>query len=225
MRLQVKNGETILCIGDSITDCGRRAGDHVPIGAGYVRMLRDMLVADYPERKIEVVNRGIGGNTMADLQIRWEDDVTAYRPRWLTILVGINDLSRTIRGVPGYAEHSDWALHTPDKYAARLDEVLTRTERTIGARVILMEPFYLSTDTTDGFRGMILRRIEEYRVAVRAQSRKHRTGLVRLHEIFAGHLKRRPCETFCAEPVHPNPGGHMVIARALYKALHEKPHR
>jgi len=184
-----------------------------------------MMIADYPERNIEVINKGIGGNTMADLQARWEDDVIAYHPHWLTILVGINDLHRTIRGWPEYAvEHQDGEMHTPERYAARLDAVLTRTRQATDAHIILMEPFYLSTDTGSGFRGMIMHRIEEYRAAVHAASSTHTTGLVRLHEIFADHLRRRPPEIFCAEPVHPNLTGHMVIARALFRALHEKPH-
>ena len=50
-------------------------------------------------------------------------------------------------------------------------------------------------------------------------SERHKTGIVRLHDVFQDHLKYRDAESFCPEPVHPNRSGHMVIARALFEAL------
>ena len=51
-----KNGEMVLFIGDSITDCGRRA-QAAPLGEGYVKLSIDLITARYPERKIHFINK------------------------------------------------------------------------------------------------------------------------------------------------------------------------
>ena len=90
--------QKLLFIGDSITDCGRRQEPHAPYGSGYVHLARAFLLARYPELQLEIVNRGISGNTVRDLAARWEQDVIAERPDWLSVKIGINDAWRTVAG-------------------------------------------------------------------------------------------------------------------------------
>jgi lysophospholipase L1-like esterase len=97
--LCVENGQTILFIGDSITDCGRR-GDAAPLGSGYVRFFSELVMAYYPERDIRYINTGIGGNRITNLKARWEEDALAYKPDWLSIKIGINDLHSHLSGNP-----------------------------------------------------------------------------------------------------------------------------
>jgi len=92
-----KDGQTVVFIGDSITDCGRRGPD-APYGNGYVKLAVDLITAKYPERRITFLNEGIGGNTVEDLRNRWHDDVLRHRPDWVSVMVGINDLHRVLRG-------------------------------------------------------------------------------------------------------------------------------
>ncbi|HXK44868.1 MAG TPA: GDSL-type esterase/lipase family protein, partial [bacterium] len=111
-----------MCIGDSITDCGRRT-EFAPIGNGYVKYFNDLLIAKYPERKITVINKGISGNTIIDLQNRWTDDVIYHKPDWLTILIGINDLHHVLRKSP------DWQECVVEKFEERYSEILSRTKK------------------------------------------------------------------------------------------------
>ena len=53
--------------------------------------------AAFPERNLEFFNRGVSGNTIQNLESRWQPDTLELRPDLLSILVGINDYSR---GVP-----------------------------------------------------------------------------------------------------------------------------
>lgn len=77
--LAVKDGESLLFIGDSITDCGRRV-ENAPLGDGYVSLLSELVTAQYPQKKIRIINKGIGGNRVTDLADRWEDDMIRYQP-------------------------------------------------------------------------------------------------------------------------------------------------
>ena len=40
-----------------------------------------------------------------------------------------------------------------------------------------------------------------------------------LYAIFQEHLNCRAADTFCPKPVHPDPGGHLVIAHAWLKTM------
>jgi len=58
------------------------------------------LIARYPELGLEIINQGIGGNTILDLDRRWEEDVVQVQPNWLSIKIGINDVWRQVAQRP-----------------------------------------------------------------------------------------------------------------------------
>ena len=215
MEFLIKNGERIVFIGDSITDCGRR-GEFAPLGNGYVKLFNDLVIANFPEIKIKVINKGISGNTILDLQDRWEDDLIYNKPDWVSILIGINDLHRVARKV------EFWEEFTPENFRKRYDEILKRTTEKLNCKIILIEPFYISVDKTDYWRGMILRELEDYRKVVKEMSRKYNTYYLKMHQIFQQQLKFREPEVFSSDSVHPNSTGHLVIANALFNLLIKK---
>ncbi|MDD2486233.1 MAG: SGNH/GDSL hydrolase family protein [bacterium] len=211
MGLKIKDGQKFLFTGDSITDCGRR-GENYPLGNGYVKTFADKVTARFPELKVEHINKGIGGNTIKDLQNRWHDDAVALQPDWLSILVGINDLYRVLQGGPEAV--------SPEQYRKIYDVLLSAIVPSLTGGVILMEPFYISCDDTGiGMRSRVLEMLPEYIDVVHEMHRKYDTLLIRTHEIFQRQLSFRHPDIFCPEPVHPNQAGHTVIAEALFDAL------
>jgi lysophospholipase L1-like esterase len=207
----IKEGETMLFIGDSITDCGRR-GEQAPLGNGYVSLFTELATARFPERKIRYINKGIGGNRTSDLQERWRDDVLFHQPDRFSVKIGINDLHSHLRG----AEDGIG----PELFAENYDELLDLTESELNCPVVLISPFFISTDRSgQTFRSRVLDLLPHYIEVVEKMSVKYNTKLVRLQDIFAEHLKHRDADTFCPEPVHPNHTGHLVIAQALMDVL------
>ena len=80
--LQLKAGDTIVAIGDSIT-----------AGGGYLRDIDAVLAQQYPDLKIpKVVNKGISGQKAEDLVKRFDKDVVQQKPAFVTISIGINDV-------------------------------------------------------------------------------------------------------------------------------------
>ena len=207
----IQDGERMLFIGDSITDCGRR-DRAVPLGDGYVSIFTELATARYPERNIDWVNMGIGGNRTTHLKERWQTDVIDQRPDRLSIKIGINDLNSFQRRDPdGVA---------PDQYRRNYDELLTSTRRAFGEiPILLVTPFYMSTSIDEEVEGAVLGMIPEYIGIVEEMSAKYGTMLLNLHNVFQEQLKYRPPDTFCPEPVHPNHIGHVVIANALMDFL------
>ena len=207
----IQGGESMLFIGDSITDCGRRERA-IPLGDGYVSMFTELATARFPERNIEWTNMGIGGNRTTHLKERWQSDVIDQRPDRLSIKIGINDLSSFRRG--------DLDGVPPDQYRSNYDQILGSTRKSLGdIPVLLITPFYISTNMDDEVEGTVLRMLPEYIDTVEEMSAKYGTLLFNLHDVFQEQLKYRAPGTFCPEPVHPNHTGHVVIASALMDFL------
>ena len=212
MAFVLKNRQTVVFIGDSITDCGRR-DTHVPLGDGYVRMISDMITARYPQMKLQIINSGIGGDTIRDLANRWSDDVVRYKPDWVSIKVGINDSHTWLNNVEGRSV-------SPTEYAELYRDILERTSKQTRAKLILMDPFYISTDRAVGsFRREVLKHLPSYIRIVQAMARKYKARRVKTHQSFANLLKYHPPDRFCPEPVHPYGSGHLVMALEWLKAM------
>jgi len=211
MALALKDGDTILLIGDSITDCGRRAQE-APLGNGYVRIFSELATAAYPDRRITYVNKGIGGNRITDLRNRWKDDVLDQSFQWLTIMIGINDAASHIMNVPDSV--------SPERYAGIYDELLDKTTKEHPCEIVLLDPFFISRDAAgNSMRSQFLTVLPKYIKTVHRMSRKYGTRLVKTQEAFQEHLKHREPDFFAPEPVHPYHIGHVIIAHELLKAL------
>ncbi len=120
---------SVLFVGDSVTDCGRR-DDPEGLGQGYVRVL-----AGTPQLAGRaVLNRGISGNRVVDLEERWADDVLAAEAGVVSILIGINDTWRRY--------DSDDPTSAED-YEAGYRRLLTALVERSQPTLVLMEPFLL----------------------------------------------------------------------------------
>jgi len=216
MTTRIKSGQTILFIGDSITDCGRR-GPNGPLGDGYVRLFAGLLAIREPDKTITIINKGIGGDTATGLQSRWDDDVLRHKPDWLSVKIGINDLHTAL------GEGSPWQPKkiTPDIYEAAYDDILARTAKKLPkCEILLIDPFYLSADgSPNSLRRWVLDFLPQYQAVVRKMSKKYGTLHIETHKMFQRLLKYHDADVFCPEPVHPNTVGHLAIAEAVYQAL------
>ncbi len=214
MAIQLQTGETILFVGDSITDCDRGNSLHAPLGHGYVRLFSDLLTIREPTKTLSVLNRGIGGNTVEDLRSRWQDDVLSHHPDWLSIHIGINDVNRNLCGTD-----SNWL--SPAMYEGIYRELLALAHQALPAcQVLLISPFFLSRDSVKGsYRARVLEHLTHYTRAVEALHLEFQTRYLSLQAVFNEQLAHRHPDVFAPEPVHPNQTGHLLIAESVYTAL------
>ena len=108
----IKKGVRFLFIGDSITDggWGRSGGKMLPAvernqkdlnhiyGHSYMMLCAARIQSDYPEQETQFFNRGISGNTLHDLQQRWQSDCLGLNPDVVTLLIGTNDVDLHVSG-------------------------------------------------------------------------------------------------------------------------------
>lgn len=208
--MKLANGETLLFTGDSITDCGRvrPLGQRDGLGEGYVALVDAMLAARHPECRIRVLNTGIGGNRVIDLDARWQEDVLDLRPDWLSIMIGINDVWRQ------FDTPMDPNQVLIDRYETVFRGILERTRPTLKG-LVLMTPYYIESAQTDPMRASM----DRYGKVVERLAKEFDAVFVDVQAVFDQFLQHRPTQSLCGDRVHPNKTGHMVMAEAFLGAV------
>lgn len=209
----LKANQKLVMIGDSITDCGRTQpigeGLFEPYGKGYVNLVNGLLGATYPELAIRVVNVGTSGHTTRDLKARWERDVLALKPDWVTCMIGTNDVWRQF-DLPMQSE-----VHVlPAEYEANLDALVKQTVKKVRG-FVLLTPFFMEPNRKDPMR----EQMDRYGAIVKKIAGKYKTHFVDTQAAFDKVLKHYYPATLGWDRVHPSTVGHTVIARALLSEL------
>jgi lysophospholipase L1-like esterase len=194
----------ILFIGDSITDAGR-TNDKPPLGEGYVLFFSNMLTAEFPSRHFSILNKGICGNTIEGLSLRWQNDVIRQKPDVLFILIGINDVHTTLSlSIPT----EDRISHFKSTYSALIQQ--TKNELP-GCSIILLSPFYVCRTQNNPIKIMT----ELYSKTVQNISRIFDLPLIDLQSLFQNELIKSNEKKWSEDKVHPTPEGHDFIARHI----------
>lgn len=211
--MKILPSSRVLLLGDSVTDCGRaRPVGEAPdgLGDGYVRMVDALLRTIHPTHDLTVLNLGVSGDTVRDLAARWDRDVIALQPDWLTVLIGINDVWRVFHEVP---ERRVEAVPA-DEFERTYDALLARTKPQLRG-LVLLTPFHLQPDRADPMRS----RMDVHGAVVRRLAARHGAELVDLQAVFDAALRKHDYRELAGDRVHPTELGHGLIARALLGAL------
>ncbi|MFA6714150.1 MAG: SGNH/GDSL hydrolase family protein [Victivallaceae bacterium] len=199
----------ILFQGDSITDCGRSretAEPNTDLGAGYPALTAARLLADHPDKNIQVYNRGISGNRVVDLYARWKIDALNLKPDVLSILIGVNDTWHTFS--------SDNGVEV-ERYGRIYDEILTWTQNVLPQiKVVLCEPFVLEFGAVSA---EWLEEIEARRKIVKELAEEFNFKFVPIQSILNEAVKKAPPKYWLWDGVHPSLAGHQLITDAWLK--------
>ena len=115
--VDLKDGDTFVFLGDSIT--------HQCL---YTQYVEDFFYTRYPKVRIHFHNAGVGGDRASDALTRFDEDVAVYKPKYVTILLGMND-----GGYKGFDQP------TFDTYSAGMTTILEKIAA-LGATAIPMTP-------------------------------------------------------------------------------------
>jgi lysophospholipase L1-like esterase len=203
---QLKDGETIVFLGDSITAQG--AGPN-----GYVTLFRQSLEASRPESGIQVIGAGIGGHKVPNLEERLDRDVLKHDPDVVVIYIGINDVW-----------HSTRDQGTPiDRYETGLKSLIKRCNDA-GARVILATPSVIG-EKHDGSNSLD-EMLEQYSDVSRKVARETGSTLLDLRAAFVNHLKEYNVANvdkgiLTTDTVHLSEEGNRFVAVRMREAVGE----
>lgn len=115
--LDLQDGDTLVFLGDSIT--------HQCL---YTQYVEDFFLTRYPERNIHFHNAGVSGDKAADALRRFDDDVAAFHPKYVTVLLGMND-----------GQYSDFTPEIFSTYQRDMTQIL-ESIATTGAKAVVFTP-------------------------------------------------------------------------------------
>lgn len=208
-----EKNDTILFIGDSISDYERAR----PVGEGlfnawgrsYVADVGSLLNCMYPELALRVVNMGVSGNQVRDLDARWETDVMERKPNWVSVLIGINDVWRQFDSPYMPETHVP-----PEEFEQTYEKLIRRTLPTVKG-MILMTPYFMEPNRADPMRA----RMDEYGSIVKKLAEKYNCTFVDLQAGWDALFRyMHPCN-IAWDRIHPNQVGCMYIAKQFLKAV------
>lgn len=213
--MKLNKGETILFIGDSITDCSRGRQEDIYAwapqhhGTSYVSDVEAELLISYTDLKIKVLNRGTADNTVRDLKERWQRDVMDWQPDWVFVFIGINDVWKQFQ-YPNVADR--WIQ--PEEFEQTYRELIERTKPAV-RQMVLVTPYYLELNRAEPMRI----RIEEYADIVCRLAQEYDLEIVDLQPAWDELLTRMYSQQIAYDRVHPNHVGHVYIAKQIMKLL------
>src|SRR5947199_1736927 len=207
----LKNGDTVVFYGDSITD--QRL---------YTTFAETYVLTRFPALRVNFVHSGWGGDRVSGggggpIDVRLRRDVIAYRPTVMTIMLGMNDAS--------YRAYDAQIFNT---YAEGYRHILSAVKSALpGIRVTVIQPSPFDDVTRppqfDGGYNAVLVRYGEFgkQVGEReglAVADMNAPVVAALGKASAADADR--AQKIVPDRVHPGPGGHLLMAEALLKAWH-----
>ena len=209
--LLLKDQQLLITLGNSITEQGEKP-------AGYVSIMRKVLDTLYPERTIYVVNVGISGHKSTDMSDRFERDVLQYKPDWLTISVGVNDVWHEFIG--RQRNRPDIKGVPLPRYREKVTEMVTRAQK-IGVKVAL----FTTTVIKENLSSPENKRLVAYNKALRQIAQKYKCLLIDMDEAFhraltahqSAEMSDRGILTY--DGVHMLPAGNWLMATTALQAF------
>jgi lysophospholipase L1-like esterase len=202
----LKKGDKIVFLGDSITQGGGGP-------KGYVTLVKNALAEKHKDLGIEVVNSGISGNKVPDLQRRLQKDVLDKKPTLVVIYIGINDV--------WHGERDPARGTTKDKFEEGLKEIIGKI-MDAGARVVVCTPSVIGEKT--GGANSLDAKLDEYAEVSRKVAKETKVPLCDLRQAFVSHLKEhnpknKEMGVLTGDRVHLNEAGNKLVAETILKTI------
>ena len=205
--MKIKPRSKLIMIGDSITDCGRSRKEK--LGNGYVNLIDGQLKFAHVEQGIQVVNKGVSGNTVRDLKKRWKHDVLDLKPDWLSVMIGINDV---------WQQMDNWMpleeCVSIKEYDHTLDEIISTVSLSLSG-LVLMTPYVLESNLSDPMRVMM----DDYGAVAQNIAKKYKAIFIDTQALFDEILRDRDVAELSGDRVHLNIDGHTILAHAFLEAI------
>jgi lysophospholipase L1-like esterase len=186
----------IVCFGDSMTD-----GDTYP----------QLIMQAFHEAGGPVpalICSGVGGETMKQMDTRFDKTVAVFKPEMVTVLEGTNDA---------------FSNTSPEDYEKSLRSIVAKV-KAIGAQVMLVTPSecvarHGKTEAEkDAFLKNVETHLESYDAIVRKVATENSCLLAQNRNLFQAGLKAGE-NLFVEDGTHPNYLGQSLMARSILDAL------
>ena len=195
----------IVFFGDSITDMyHHKESDGMPwnYGFGFIFFVAGALQAlDF--EKYQIVNRGIGGNQLADLYARVKSDVWNEKPDVVNILIGVNDVVHEITQNNGVS-----CERWEKMYRMLIEDTRSHLPN---AKIVLCAPFVLHGYGVDEHFEKYAK-VGEYAKIVEKLAMEYGTYFISFQRLLDGLTKSKKESHLLYDGIHPTVVGAKVLA-------------
>ncbi|MEB6062324.1 SGNH/GDSL hydrolase family protein [Enterococcus gallinarum] len=205
--------DRLLFVGDSITDSNRNR-EAIPAGwsswgDGYVNLINAYTTALLPNQELMVVNRGNSGDTIIELEQRWQTDVLDFQPDWVTIMIGINDVWRHFDGVFSQAPLVDESQFE-QVYRSLIEQTISQVKG-----LILLSPFMVEQNKQDPMRN----HLTKYQEVVQRLAQEYQLLYGDVQQEVDRFLIQQSSYVISSDRVHPSLAGHVLIAKTWLETV------
>ena len=200
-KIAVKNGESISFLGDSITGLGSVKTPYL----GYIHLVQDGLKQAGVE--IKILTAGKGGDKSHMMLARVDKDVLAYKPSWVTVSCGVNDVWHGANGVP------------LEDYKKNMTALVDKLQRS-GCKVLLMTASVITEDT----QAPNNIKLKEYNAFLRTLAAEKKIPLADVNEAVWKEIRSPDLAGIkglkvTVDGVHMNGAGNIAIASAVLEGF------
>lgn len=196
------NKKQVVFLGDSITQEGRT------LEFGFINLLEESVDSE----KFNLIGKGVSGDKVSDLLVRYENDVLVQNPDIVFIYIGINDVWHSY----GVGKGSDI-----DFYEKGLRKIITDIKKR-GGKIVLCTPTVIGERVTfeDELESKRDQELDAFSGVVRNLSSEFNTELLDLRAIFKDYLiennKNNSYQDFLTnDGVHLNDSGNKLVAENM----------
>jgi lysophospholipase L1-like esterase len=206
---QLKDGDRVVFYGDSITE--QRL---------YTTFAETYVVTRFPKLKVSFVHSGWGGDRVTGggggpIDLRVKRDILAYKPTMVTVMLGMND-----------GEYRAFDQKVFDTYANGLKHIVEAVKSALPAvRFVLIQPSPFDDVThppqfPGGYNAVLVR----YGQFIAELAKTQGLTAADLNTPVVAALRKanatdaKTAQQIIPDRVHPDAGGHLLMAEALLKA-------
>ena len=204
--------KTFLFQGDSITDANRDDENNFNfgLGCGYA-----LLLASEIEKKnkgeVKFINRGNSGDRITDVYARIKEDIINLNPDFMSILIGVNDVSHELTMNCGVSPKKFRMI-----YELLIEEIV---EALPEIKIFILEPFILKGTATEKLWSEFNSEVRKMAEVSRQVAEKYNFVFVPLQDKFDELSSDGDTGYWSVDGVHPTSAGHQVIKEELQKVV------
>ena len=204
--------KTFLFQGDSITDAGRDDEKQglAGLGCGYAFLLASEIENNHKD-KIDFINRGKSGDRITDVYARIKEDIINLKPDYMSILIGVNDVSHELTMNCGVSPKKFRMI-----YGMLIDEI---REVLPDIKILILDPFVLKGTATEKLWNDFDREVRILAEISKQVAEEYETDFIPLQKKFDELSSDGNTEYWSADGIHPTLAGHEVLKNELKKVL------
>lgn len=209
-RIELQDGDTLVFCGDSIT--------HQCLYSQYVETF---FYTRYPERRIRFHNASVGGDRVGDALARFHIDIAPYKPKYVTILLGMNDGTYQHFNHDVFKTYETGMEKLLDQIAGLSATAIPMTPTMFDLRAAAMNPRRKARMPNYKYYNGVL---AFYGAWLRDRAAERGLGFVDmygpLNAITVQQRKKDANFTLIKDAIHPDAPGQVVMAFAILNDMH-----